>query len=202
VSEFHRWFSDRGDDTHRLNYDLSEDSVVFDVGGYRGDFAAKLYQKHKCNIYIFEPVKEFYDSIVNRFHAIEKIIVCPYGLSSDTSHQEISLLGDSTSTHRPSDNTQTISLREIGSVIEELEIKEIDLIKINIEGEEFPLLFHCLRENLTIKMKNIQVQFHEFVEHAHVQRNAIREQLRETHTLTYDYTFVWENWKIDEKNCL
>jgi FkbM family methyltransferase len=200
MSEFQRWFSDRGDDTHRLNYDLSEDSVVFDVGGYKGDFAAKLYQKHKCNIYIFEPVKEFYDSIVDRFHAIDKIVVCQYGLSSNTSHQEISLLGDSTSTHRSGGNIQTIALREIGSVMEELEIKEVDLIKINIEGEEFPLLFHCLQNNLTARMKNIQVQFHEFVEHAHVQRNAIRDQLTRTHDITYDYTFVWENWKQKEES--
>jgi hypothetical protein len=32
-----------------------------------------------------------------------------------------------------------------------------------------------------------------------IRRNNIREKLSETHTLTYDYTFVWENWEKKKK---
>ena len=31
-----RWFADDGDNTLRLNYPLDENSVVFDVGAYKG----------------------------------------------------------------------------------------------------------------------------------------------------------------------
>ena len=31
-----RWFADRGDQTLRLDYDLNENSVVLDLGGYHG----------------------------------------------------------------------------------------------------------------------------------------------------------------------
>jgi len=195
MNEFQRWFSDRGDATHRLDYDLDASSTVVDVGGYHGDFAFNIYNKYQCEIHIFEPVREFYESIIKRFEGVDKVHVHPYGLSTATSQQDISLLGDSTSTHKASANTQRIQLKEIQGVLDDLSIDHINLIKINIEGEEFPLLFHCLKQGIVERMENIQVQFHEFVEHAHMQRNAIRKQLEETHSLTYDYTFVWENWQ-------
>lgn len=34
-----RWRKENGDYTHRVNYDLNEDSIVFDVGGYKGEWA-------------------------------------------------------------------------------------------------------------------------------------------------------------------
>ena len=42
ISEFSRWFKDKGDKTLRLEYPLLDsNSIVFDVGGYVGDFANK-----------------------------------------------------------------------------------------------------------------------------------------------------------------
>jgi len=39
-----RWFKNYGDNTLRLEYPLNSDSVVWDLGGYHGDFAAKINQ--------------------------------------------------------------------------------------------------------------------------------------------------------------
>ena len=197
--EFKRWFADRGDFIHRLNYNLNKKSIVFDVGGYRGDYAFQIYQRYGCKIYIFEPVCEFYHSIVERFKNIPNISVFNYGLSNGECTQEITVDGDASSTHKIGKNIEIIQLREIGDVIKELLVDEIDLIKINIEGEEFPLLFHCIENNLTLKMKNIQVQFHAFVDSAMVKRHQIRQNLKKTHQITYDYAFVWENWEIKKE---
>jgi FkbM family methyltransferase len=196
MNEFDRWFSDDGDNTHRLNYDLDNKSVIFDVGGYRGDFAAKIYQKYNSNVYVFEPVKEFYKIIVDRFRDIDKIKVYNYGLSKQDGTQEISLDGDSSSVYKWSPKRETIQLREISNAMEELSVKHIDLIKINIEGEEFPLLNHCIEKKLIPKMNNIQVQFHNFVPNAGQKRWAIRQNLQQSHDITYDYHFVWENWRL------
>jgi len=199
MNEFQRWFANNGDATHRLNYNLNKDSVVFDVGGYVGDFAANIYHKYSSQVYVFEPIKEFYDITVKRFLGIDHIKVYNYGLSHQDCEQEITVDGDASSTHKQSGKTQLIQVREIGSVMEELSIDVIDLIKINIEGEEFLLLFHCLERGLTSKMDNIQVQFHNFVEDAALKRYTIRQKLEDTHNITYDYPFVWENWEKKEK---
>lgn len=199
MDEFQRWFADNGDNTHRINYDLDENSIIFDVGGYEGDFAAKIYEKYNSTVYVFEPVEEFYNLIQNRFKNVDKIKVFKYGLAAENKHVEISLDGDRSSTHTLNNSKkQTIELRKIDEVIKELKIQNIDLIKINIEGEEFPLLKYSIIKNITKKMKNIQVQFHTFVEFSSQKRRAIQHKLEETHSLTYNYNFVWENWKKDE----
>ena len=39
-----KWVEDKGDETLRLDYSLTEDSIVFDLGGYRGDFAEAIHK--------------------------------------------------------------------------------------------------------------------------------------------------------------
>mgnify|MGYP003114191275 CR=1 FL=1 len=199
MDEFQRWFADNGDNTHRINYDLDKNSIVFDVGGYEGDFAAKIYEKYNSTVYVFEPVEEFYNLIQDRFKNVDKIKVFKYGLAAENKHVEINLDGDQSSTHTLNNSKkQTIELRKIDEVIKKLKIENIDLIKINIEGEEFPLLKYSIIKNITKKMKNIQVQFHTFINFSSQKRRAIQHKLKETHSLTYNYNFVWENWKKDE----
>ena len=48
-----RWFRDKGDETLRLDYPLTQESIVFDLGGYHGDFAAAVYERYGCKVYLF-----------------------------------------------------------------------------------------------------------------------------------------------------
>jgi len=41
-----RWFRDNGDRTHRINYDLDRDSIVFDLGGFEGSWSADIFEKY------------------------------------------------------------------------------------------------------------------------------------------------------------
>ena len=66
--EVHRWHKDNGDFSLRLNYPLFENSVVLDVGAYKGDWSWQIANKYNCHIYAFEPVPEFHSQIVNRFN--------------------------------------------------------------------------------------------------------------------------------------
>ena len=68
-------------------------------------------------------------------------------------------------------------------------------MKINIEGDEFPLLESMLENNLITYVTDIQVQFHQFIPNAVARRELIHKKLSETHKLTYNYEFVWENWQ-------
>ena len=140
--EVSRWFKDKGDDTQRLNYPLMQDSVVFDLGGYHGDFAAAIHEKYGCVVYIFEPVLEFYQICVNRFQGNKKIICLNYGLSSEDSVLNIALAENSSSFASPHAEgaTQQVQVRSVVACISELGVKQIDLMKINIEGGEFDVV--------------------------------------------------------------
>jgi hypothetical protein len=40
-----KWFEDNGDNTHRINYNLNQDSIVCDLGGYIGEWSDKIQRK-------------------------------------------------------------------------------------------------------------------------------------------------------------
>ena len=191
-----RWFKDDGDKTHRLSYELNEDSIVFDLGGYEGDWSAKIIEKYNCSAYIFEPVNEYYKKIVERFKDNKKVFVFNIGLSDKNGNIDIFYNGDSSSMVFKTSTSERIEIRNICDFLDEIKIKKIDVIKINIEGAEFDLLNEVIKKNYQTKFDNIQVQFHKMFDDSHEKRDIIRKKLSETHQLTYDYTFVWENWKI------
>jgi FkbM family methyltransferase len=191
------WFRDKGDETLRLDYPLNENSVVFDVGGYKGEFASQIFDKYNCTIYVFEPIPEFFDIIKGKFSHNRKVKPFCFGLSDKTMSTEISLLDNSSSLYVQQENAITIQLQRAVDFINEQSISDIDLIKINIEGAEYNLLEDLIAADYISRFKNIQVQFHDFVvEHAKERMNNIQTQLAKTHELTYQYEFVWENWKL------
>ena len=110
---------------------------------------------------------------------------------------EISMSDNASSIFLKTEETQTIQLKSIINFIKENNIAQIDLIKINIEGGEYELLESLIENNLIKIFTNIQVQFHDFLlEDGKERMNKIQEHLSKTHQLTYQYEFVWENWKL------
>ena len=65
--EFKRWIKDGGDYGNRFNYPLKSDSIVFDIGGFKGQFASDLYSRVPCKIFIFEPITKYASEISKRF---------------------------------------------------------------------------------------------------------------------------------------
>ncbi|NLO18088.1 MAG: FkbM family methyltransferase [Arcobacter butzleri] len=130
-----QWFKDDGDNTHRLNYKLSKDCIVFDLGGYKGEFTEKIVDKFDCKVYVFEPVNNFYKIIQEKLSSNDKIKAFNFGLSDKTEEIEISLSDDGSSVYRGKDaQKEIISLKSIKDFINENSISQIDLLKINIEG--------------------------------------------------------------------
>lgn len=192
-----RWGVEDGDHTHRLDYPLNSGGVVFDVGGYRGQWTSDVFAMYQCTVLVFEPIAKFAQGIQKRFLRNPKIQVYEFGLSDRTETADISVNADSSSIYRmTADLRERIELKRAADFISENNIEWIDLMKINIEGGEFVLLPHLIDTGLVKRIGNIQVQFHDFIPDAEQKRRAVQERLVETHLLTYEYPFVWENWKI------
>jgi len=189
------WVVVEGDKTLRVDYPLSPDSVVFDVGGYEGQWASDIFSRYFCQIHIFEPVHLFASRIERRFAENPKIIVHPFGLSNQTREEIITVNNDGSSLFKPGSQTETIQLVRAANFIREHNISQIDLMKINIEGSEYDLLEDLIGSGLVEKITNIQVQFHDFIPDASQRMTQIQNNLQQTHALTYQYPFVWENWR-------
>jgi FkbM family methyltransferase len=193
----YKWKKSDGDKTLRLNYPLQKSSVVFDVGGFKGDWAEKINSLYDCKIYIFEPIPEFAQEIKERFKNNVDIFVFNLGLADKNETKEISLSADGSSTYIVN-NLKTIKARfaDILDIIRENHIIKIDLIKMNIEGDEYPLLARLIDSGWVKNIKDIQIQFHDFIPGAKTKRTKIQTELQKTHFLTYEYPFVWENWRL------
>jgi len=192
---YDRWCRDNGDKSHRLFYDLNSGSIVFDLGGYEGQWASDIFSMYTCFIHVFEPVPMFADQIRMRFSRNHKIDVHSVGLSSKDEIRQISVEANASSLFSKNANIN-IELVEVSAFIKAHNINLIDLMKINIEGAEYELLEHLLETGLTKNISNIQVQFHQFVPNSMTRMLLIQKELSKTHYLTYQYKFIWENWRL------
>ena len=198
VIERTKWYREKGDEKLRLNYKLNEQSIVFDIGGYIGDFANLIYEKYKCNVYIFEPSPTFYKICLERFKNNKKIFCFNYGLSDSENEYLLSNEKEASSIAKNiiDKNGEFVKIRKFSEVFEELNINKIDLLKVNIEGSEYNLMPHIIEEKLIERINNIQIQFHIFIADAKEKRDKIINSLEKTHKRDWCYWFVWENWSL------
>ena len=190
-----KWIKNKGDKTHRLNYNLNKDSIVFDLGGYKGEWSQQIYNKYKCKIYIFEPVHKFYINLKNKFKNNKNIIIINNGVSDSEKIVKISLDKDASSIFKTNPNGEKIRLINLLNFMEVNKIENIDLIKINIEGGEYEILEDIINKESSHLFNNLQIQFHKFIPKAPARRKKIQKSLSKTHKITYNYDFIWENWE-------
>ena len=67
------WIKIKGDQTLRLNYPLNKNSIVFDIGGFKGNWTKDIYSRYGCNIYIFEIVSLFVKDMQDKFKGNKNI---------------------------------------------------------------------------------------------------------------------------------
>tara|TARA_R110002110_G_scaffold132836_1_gene314753 strand:- start:7002 stop:7616 length:615 start_codon:yes stop_codon:yes gene_type:complete len=194
-NEIGRWFRDRGDATHNLNYDLNENSTVLDLGGYTGVWAQQIINKYNPKVYIIEPIPQFYTGMVNKFKNNNKVNLLNIGISTEDKEGIIYLNGDSTSSNLSNGESINVEFNTIETILDKWKLEIVDLIQINIEGDEYPLLENMLETGSINKFKNIQIQFHMGIEGDVERRNKIRAGLQNNGFKNkFDYPFVWESW--------
>ena len=186
---------------------LTSDSTVIDFGGYKGEFAFKIQEKYKCNIYVYEPMNEYCDDMEK--YKNPKVHINRFSVGSHTGTEEIAIGGEGTTfekygrrennSHKGEPNKSiieapsiTIDVVDILSVMENYDA--IDLMKINIEGAEFDILPKLISSGEINKVENLQVQFHSFVEGAYDNYKLIKEQLSKDYDIVLDSLWKWTFW--------
>ena len=131
-----------GDATLRLDYPLTSDSTVLDVGGYKGRWASDIFGKYCCRIAIFEPWPAFAQQMEARFRHNPAVTVHAFGLGGYSRTERLYSQGDSTSVFQRSQtsSSQALPIRAFAEIWRELGLTAVDLMKMNIEGGEYELL--------------------------------------------------------------
>jgi len=192
--EVKRYFNDGGDEMFRYLFDIDNNSLVIDLGGYKGQWASDIYSRYKCRIMIFEPVKKYADKMSARFKKNDQIEVFNIALGNSKRTEIISMRDDASSTFLDYGVKEEIQFVDIFEFFNINNIDQVNLMKINIEGGEYEVIPRLIETGLIQKIEHIQVQFHNIGNESEMQMSKIHLALSQTHKCTKRYKFVWENW--------
>lgn len=147
--------------------------LVLDVGANDGNYTA-FYMNYSKQVYCFEPHPNTSRKLTDRFKDNDKIKVIPKGLSDtkintviydyaqDNGSSHASLYAEViTDIHNSQKVEVPIELDTLNSVAQELNIKHINLLKIDTEGNEYKCLLGA--SNL-LKSNRVDVIHFEFNE--------------------------------------
>ncbi len=191
------WYADPKNRFYKTDFDINSSAVVFDLGGFEGQWASDIYSRFNCEINVFEPVPQYADEIKERFKQNSKIKVYPYGLFNKNMKTAIAIQGEGSSTlNKREDSSKTeIELVRFIDFVKDNSINAIDLMKINIEGAEYDLLDDIIDNGYLPNIDNLIIQFHDFFPDSKERMERIHQKLKQTHERTFFHEFVWEGWK-------
>lgn len=193
--ELSRWFLDKGDYTHNVNYNLNSNSSIMDLGGYTGVWVQQMIDKYSPNVYIIEPIPKFYNIMSSKFKDNPKVKLLNIGVGVENKDTKMYINEDGSSSIVNNGEEINVKFKTIENIFNEFQIENIDLIQINIEGHEYPLLERMIQNNFINRLKNIQIQFHLGIEddisrREDIQKNLILNGFKNK----FNYPFVWECW--------
>jgi FkbM family methyltransferase len=173
----------------RYEYPLGSSDIVVDLGSYQGEWAEMINNRYGCHVICVEPTAH-----INRLQSNGRFTIIN---KAGWIREEVRRFGGAyyyTSAHEPH-NTFGYNDYECFNINELLDrYDQIGLLKINIEGDEYPVLNHIMPYIRRIKF--LQVQFHIVNDNSESDWRSIVSQLRQTHECMWCKKFVWESWKL------
>lgn len=191
---FRQWRADKMEPRRMRFENLGPEAVVFDIGGFQGNWAADMHDRYGAHVHVFEPHPRFCQQIRDRFKDQPAIVLHDFALGSAEGTLTLSDDGDASSSFRKASATVTGRVEPVSAFFAREDIPVIDVMKMNIEGGEYDLLPALLDAGILPRIKLLQVQFHLFEAADIARREAIRARLAQTHDCDWNYDFVWEQW--------
>ena len=144
---------------------LNRESVIYSVGvGSNIDFDIELINSFGATVHAFDPTPRSIEWVKNQ-QLPKHFIFHPFGLSAENGHMDFFPPAKASSTHfSPIDrygdtnNIVRAPVKDIDTIASELKHKEIDLLKLDIEGAEYEVI-EALPKN-RVAINQILIEFH------------------------------------------
>lgn len=144
---------------------LNRESVIYSVGvGSNIDFDIELINSFGATVHAFDPTPRSIEWVKNQ-QLPKHFIFHPFGLSAENGHMDFFPPSKASSTHfSPIDrygdtnNVVRAPVKDIDTIASELNHKEVDLLKMDIEGAEYEVI-EALPKN-RVAINQILIEFH------------------------------------------
>ena len=144
---------------------LNRESVIYSVGvGSNIDFDVELINFFGATVHAFDPTPRSIEWVKSQ-KLPKHFIFHPFGLSAENGHMDFFPPAKASSTHfSPIDrygdtnNVVRAPVKDIDTIASELNHKEIDLLKMDIEGAEYEVI-EALPKN-RVAINQILIEFH------------------------------------------
>lgn len=185
-----------------VDVDINSDSVVLDVGAFRGEWSEKIWDRHQPTIHGFEPAPGAAQRMRNKFPDNPKVHVHEFGLGRGDTAVALTLDGPGSSIYdEPAEfGSVPVRIRDVVGVLDELGLQEVDLLKVNIEGGEYDLMDRLAEAGWLPRIRLVLIQFHEWHPRAYGRRRRVRRALRGSHEEVWGYPWVWELWRRPDRS--
>ena len=129
----------------RPGFEIKNNDTVIDIGAHIGLFALFATQFCKsCKIYCFEPVKENFEMLKANLELnnITNVIATNAAVSIDDSTVTIYLNDDEAGHSMYVRGSKSIQVKSVSlqNIFESNSIKKCDFLKVDCEGEEYPIM--------------------------------------------------------------
>jgi FkbM family methyltransferase len=178
-----------GENTRRVQYPLTKGSVIVDAGGYVGEWSQLMLDRYGCSITIYEPQEKYARVCQERFRDDRRVKVRREALLDRVGRTSIGEgIGGASGA-----GEETCKTVDVATALP----KKVDLLKLNIEGAEYPVLRRLIDSSRIRDINYLQIQFHDLIGEPDCaqQRRALIRSLRKTHRLQWRVPWVWESWE-------
>lgn len=187
-------------------FPLTEESVVFIVGGYSGIQAGWYAETYNPYIYIFEPQVPHFEMLERMFDSNGKVQIFNFGLSDRNYRAMFGQCGNDSCSAIPYridgdemmyDPFYYLELKDITQFLVEYNIDRIDLLFMNCEGAEFIILPLLIDTGFIDNIHNIKAQIHP-TRKGSERFDQIVKDLERTHRIRDNYYPAWVTWVKNE----
>ena len=183
-------------------FDLPDNAVVLDIGAYVGEWCIPVADcsPPSTTIHSYEPGPPHLKDLRQAIEGYSNIVVHPVGVGARNTTASLAFKGPGSSTFDTSDEhgRTEVEIVDIADVFAQTANPNgrIDLMKLNIEGGEYDLLDRVFEIGRAGDVTHVLIQFHDWLPKATRRRWKIRQELKKTHDLIWDFPWIWEYWRL------
>jgi FkbM family methyltransferase len=176
-------------------WDVDENSVVWDVGGYEGEWTRRMVERYDCIVHLFEPTPRAFKVAQQRLAGQPKVHLHQVALGAESKMVTFyDCERDGASVYGEGGPALVLPMLSFAEFLGELGIAQIDMMSLNIEGGEYDLFEHLLGTGLISRIKEMMVQWHWRQEGDDKRQRALQERIAETHKMRWNHA-AWEAWR-------